>query len=383
MAAGTPSSSQGCYRRTCTPARTAKPPASSWPSSLPWPSLAAPPPSVYIVCPASSSSDWPAADQTLRGGRAVRRWACSSTKGTNFWFEMGATWPPPPPPHGRLPRICSIPIEPLHQDTTFRCYHDEHGRPSRSLSPVRSSARAVLGFLSTSVSRPAAAKKLNTLQISASHSASVSCLAHGSHLRSPPNAQIPQQCLVGSMDPAAEQEVRRFRAAGQRRGRRRADLGRCEGGAVDASGSSPATTAGRKTTMSCSPLRSRLGIWAKARWQRHGDGRRRRRHGESSGEGDGEGEEERGDVQDLHLQGAEVGAPGHRHLLQGHVHHELHQRHLQEARRRGCQARARYNKKPTITSREIQTSVRLVLPGELAKHAVSKGTKAVTKFTSS
>jgi histone H2B len=44
---------------------------------------------------------------------------------------------------------------------------------------------------------------------------------------------------------------------------------------------------------------------------------------------------------------------------------------------------ARYNKKPTITSREIQTAVRLVLPGELAKHAVSEGTKSVTKFTSS
>ncbi|XP_066311167.1 histone H2B.1-like [Miscanthus floridulus] len=44
---------------------------------------------------------------------------------------------------------------------------------------------------------------------------------------------------------------------------------------------------------------------------------------------------------------------------------------------------ARYNKKPTITSREIQTSVRLVLPRELAKHAISEGTKAVTKFTSS
>ena len=43
---------------------------------------------------------------------------------------------------------------------------------------------------------------------------------------------------------------------------------------------------------------------------------------------------------------------------------------------------ARYNKKPTVTSREIQTSVRLILPGELAKHAVSEGTKAVTKFTS-
>ncbi|KAK6271949.1 hypothetical protein POUND7_009032 [Theobroma cacao] len=40
---------------------------------------------------------------------------------------------------------------------------------------------------------------------------------------------------------------------------------------------------------------------------------------------------------------------------------------------------ARYNKKPTITSREIQTAVRLVLPGELAKHAVSEGTKALEK----
>ncbi|CUV06388.1 histone H2B [Cryptosporidium parvum] len=38
-------------------------------------------------------------------------------------------------------------------------------------------------------------------------------------------------------------------------------------------------------------------------------------------------------------------------------------------------------KKDTIASREIQTAVRLVLPGELAKHAVSEGTKAVTKFT--
>merc|ERR1712164_124034 len=44
---------------------------------------------------------------------------------------------------------------------------------------------------------------------------------------------------------------------------------------------------------------------------------------------------------------------------------------------------ARYNKKPTITSREIQTAVRLILPGELAKHAVSEGTKTVTKYTSS
>lgn len=42
-----------------------------------------------------------------------------------------------------------------------------------------------------------------------------------------------------------------------------------------------------------------------------------------------------------------------------------------------------YNKKSTISSREIQTGVRLLLPGELAKHAVSEGTKAVTKYTGS
>ncbi|XP_041637303.1 uncharacterized protein LOC121505818 [Cheilinus undulatus] len=37
---------------------------------------------------------------------------------------------------------------------------------------------------------------------------------------------------------------------------------------------------------------------------------------------------------------------------------------------------AHYNKRSTITTREIQTAVRLLLPGELAKHAVSEGTKA-------
>ena len=42
----------------------------------------------------------------------------------------------------------------------------------------------------------------------------------------------------------------------------------------------------------------------------------------------------------------------------------------------------RYNKKHTLSSREVQTAVRLLLPGELAKHAVSEGTKAVTKYSS-
>jgi histone H2B len=41
----------------------------------------------------------------------------------------------------------------------------------------------------------------------------------------------------------------------------------------------------------------------------------------------------------------------------------------------------RLNKKATLSCREVQTAVRLVLPGELARHAVSEGTKAVNKFT--
>lgn len=44
---------------------------------------------------------------------------------------------------------------------------------------------------------------------------------------------------------------------------------------------------------------------------------------------------------------------------------------------------ASYNSKSTLSSREVQTACKLVLPGELAKHAVSEGTKAVTKFQSS
>lgn len=43
---------------------------------------------------------------------------------------------------------------------------------------------------------------------------------------------------------------------------------------------------------------------------------------------------------------------------------------------------AKFNTKAILSSREIQTAVRLTLPGELAKHAVSEGTKAVIKFSS-
>jgi len=41
----------------------------------------------------------------------------------------------------------------------------------------------------------------------------------------------------------------------------------------------------------------------------------------------------------------------------------------------------RMTKRATMGSREVQSAIRLVLPGELAKHAVSEGTKAMTKFS--
>ena len=43
----------------------------------------------------------------------------------------------------------------------------------------------------------------------------------------------------------------------------------------------------------------------------------------------------------------------------------------------------KYNNKHTLDARAVQTAVRLVFPGELAKHAVSEGTKAVTKYQNS
>jgi histone H2B len=43
----------------------------------------------------------------------------------------------------------------------------------------------------------------------------------------------------------------------------------------------------------------------------------------------------------------------------------------------------RYNKKHTLSAREIQSAVKLILPGELAKHAIIEGAKAVNKFASS
>ncbi len=42
---------------------------------------------------------------------------------------------------------------------------------------------------------------------------------------------------------------------------------------------------------------------------------------------------------------------------------------------------SKFKKAQTISSKDIQAAVKLLLPGELAKHAMSEGTKALAKYT--
>ncbi|XP_046671177.1 histone H2B-like [Homalodisca vitripennis] len=85
-----------------------------------------------------------------------------------------------------------------------------------------------------------------------------------------------------------------------------------------------------------------------------------------------------GKAQNIIIKGDEKKKRKNKESYQGHVQHELlRERHLRAYRRRS------YNKRSTITLRDIQTAVRLLLPGELAKHAVREGTKTVTKYSSS
>ena len=46
-------------------------------------------------------------------------------------------------------------------------------------------------------------------------------------------------------------------------------------------------------------------------------------------------------------------------------------------------ALSKLNRARTLSARELQTASRLLLPGELAKHAMSEGTKAVAKYSAS
>ncbi|KAB7502475.1 Histone H2B [Armadillidium nasatum] len=89
--------------------------------------------------------------------------------------------------------------------------------------------------------------------------------------------------------------------------------------------------------------------------------------------------ERKGKLQHLHLQSVEASLSRYRNLFKGYVIvNDIFERIPAEASRL-----THYNKRSTITSRDIQTAVRLLPPEELAKHAVSQGTKAVSKNTSS
>lgn len=48
-----------------------------------------------------------------------------------------------------------------------------------------------------------------------------------------------------------------------------------------------------------------------------------------------------------------------------------------------CSSLVKNRHKSVLSARDIQSAVNILLPGELAKHAISQGTKAVTKFTNS
>jgi len=59
---------------------------------------------------------------------------------------------------------------------------------------------------------------------------------------------------------------------------------------------------------------------------------------------------------------------------------------MQDVFERICQEGAmlcQYNKESTLGAREVQMADNLVLPGELAKHTLSEGTKAVNKYHAS
>ncbi|GCB69216.1 hypothetical protein scyTo_0008348 [Scyliorhinus torazame] len=85
----------------------------------------------------------------------------------------------------------------------------------------------------------------------------------------------------------------------------------------------------------------------------------------------------------LCVPGADPGPHFHPGLLQGH---ELMNSFVTDIFERIASEASHliyYNKQHIISTQEIQSAARLILSGELAKHAVSEDTKAVTKYTNS
>lgn len=71
----------------------------------------------------------------------------------------------------------------------------------------------------------------------------------------------------------------------------------------------------------------------------------------------------------------DLGVSGHAMQALDMMMADMFERLADEAARL-CKATGRV----TLTSREVQSAVRLVLPGDLGKHAISEGTKAISKY---
>merc|ERR1712226_935055 len=85
----------------------------------------------------------------------------------------------------------------------------------------------------------------------------------------------------------------------------------------------------------------------------------------------------------LRLQGLEKHPPRVGYLQEGHERHELFRRRSFERLALEASKLARVHGKQTMTSNDVQSAVKLVLPGDLAEHAIAEGTRALNKFGSS
>nr|GMD24114.1 histone H2B.2-like [Ipomoea batatas] len=108
-----------------------------------------------------------------------------------------------------------------------------------------------------------------------------------------------------------------------------------------------------------------------------GERKRKRRRGRSGGVGPGEGYKSHdGDQQPngRHVR-EDSGGGGDAVQVRDNLMGDMFERIAAEAA-----TLSKYVSRTTLSSREIQDAVKLVLPGDLGKHAIAEGTKAVTTY---
>lgn len=104
--------------------------------------------------------------------------------------------------------------------------------------------------------------------------------------------------------------------------------------------------------------------------------RRRKRRGTAAGEGGGEGYK-RYVYRVMKQVHPEMGISSKAMTIINNLMSDMFERLAEEAARL-----QKYTGRRTMSSREIQGAVKLVLPGDLGKHAIAEGTKAVSNYVS-